>query len=148
MSEDESQIRNLVSQWHSATKTGDVAAVLGLMTDDVVFLTPGREPMGKAEFAALSVSAPGAPRPEIDIKQDVHEVHISGSLAFMRSSLQVNIKLPGTSQLMERTGNTLTVLKKINGKWLLARDANLLTQRSPSSPATKREALYLPKEGP
>jgi hypothetical protein len=28
---------------------------------------------------------------------------------------------------MRRAGNTLTVLRKENGKWLLARDAHLLT---------------------
>jgi ketosteroid isomerase-like protein len=31
---------------------GDVPALLALMTDDVVFVTPGRPPFGKAEFAA------------------------------------------------------------------------------------------------
>ncbi len=137
MSEDESQIRNLVSRWHSATKSGDIEAVLELMTDDVIFLTPGRAPMSKSEFAGLSAGTPGAPRAELDIRQDVHEVEVSGSIAFMRSSLDVAIKPTGGTVGVERTGQTLTVFKKIGEKWLLARDANLLAPKTPSPTAEK-----------
>jgi ketosteroid isomerase-like protein len=35
----------------TASKAGDLAAVLDLMTDDVIFMTPGRPPFGKREFA-------------------------------------------------------------------------------------------------
>jgi uncharacterized protein (TIGR02246 family) len=52
MTEDERQVRALVERWHEASRTGDVDAVLDLMTDDVVFLTAGRPPMSKADFAA------------------------------------------------------------------------------------------------
>ena len=38
MSKDEIQIRDLVQRWHSATMTDNTAAVLALMTDDVIFL--------------------------------------------------------------------------------------------------------------
>jgi uncharacterized protein (TIGR02246 family) len=44
MSEDERAIRDLVAAWMAASRAGDTAAVLALMTDDVVFLTPGRSP--------------------------------------------------------------------------------------------------------
>ena len=54
MLSDEAEIRALVRNWQSATQAGDTEAVLRLMTDDVVFLVPGRPPMHKAEFAALS----------------------------------------------------------------------------------------------
>ena len=38
MRSDEEQIRELVSRWMVATKSGDVDAVLELMTDDAVLL--------------------------------------------------------------------------------------------------------------
>jgi uncharacterized protein (TIGR02246 family) len=44
MLNDEEQIRTLVQTWQTATSAGDVDTVLGLMTDDVVFLVPGRSP--------------------------------------------------------------------------------------------------------
>jgi ketosteroid isomerase-like protein len=34
---------------------------------------------------------------------------------------------PPGGQPMERAGHTLSVLKRVDGRWLLARDANLLT---------------------
>src|SRR4030095_10497457 len=42
---DKAQIRELVSTWMSATKRGDLDALLALMAEDVVFLVPGQEPI-------------------------------------------------------------------------------------------------------
>lgn len=67
---DEEQIRELVSRWISATKRGDLDALLALIADDV---TP-----------------------------------------------------PQGGQRITRAGHTLTVLRRERGKWLLARDANML----------------------
>ena len=132
MLSDADQIRQLVATWHAASKAGDVDMVLGLMTDDAVFLVSGRPPMNKAEFAALSRTPPGSPRPIIEGTSDIQEIQISGDLAFMWTRLSVVVTPPGSSQPMERAGYTLTVLRRENGKWLLARDANLLSpvQRS------------------
>jgi len=130
MTSDETQIRELTKQWHAATKAGDTAAVLALMTEDVVFLTPGNAPMDKAAFAANSAVPPGAPRPQFAIEQQIHEVQVSGDLAFMWSALQVTVTPPGANQAVERSGHTLTVFKRVNGRWLLARDANLLVPKA------------------
>lgn len=51
MSTDEQAIRNLVALWHSATASGDVDTILGLMAEDVVFLVAGQPPMrGRSSF--------------------------------------------------------------------------------------------------
>ena len=52
MTDDERAIRAVVSTWFAATRTGDLAAVLELMTDDVVFMQAGHAPFGKDAFAA------------------------------------------------------------------------------------------------
>ena len=52
MKDDEQAIRELVDQWLAATKAGNIATLLTLMADDVVFMVPGREPFGKEAFAA------------------------------------------------------------------------------------------------
>jgi len=127
MLSDEEQIRTLVHTWQSATKAGDIDTLLGLMTDDVVFLVAGRPPMRKAEFVALSQVPAGSPRPTFDITSEIQEVHISGDMACVWTTLAVRVTPPGSSQPVERAGNTLTVLRRIDGKWLLARDANLLS---------------------
>ena len=42
MSADERAIREVPQEWMRATAAGDLARVLELMADDIVFLTPGR----------------------------------------------------------------------------------------------------------
>lgn len=41
--------------------------------------------------------------------------------------LTVVVTPPGGGKKITRAGHTLSILKKANGKWLLARDANLLS---------------------
>lgn len=132
MLNDERKIRSLVDTWQSATQAGDIDSVLSLMTDDVVFLVPGREPMTKGEFAALSRVPPGSPRPKFESESEIREVQISGDMAYLWSKLSVTVTPPGASESIERAGHTLTVFRRIGGNWLLARDANLLSpvQRS------------------
>ncbi len=52
--EDTRQIRKLIDAWIAASNARDLPALMDMMTDDVVFMTPGRAPFGKAEFAADS----------------------------------------------------------------------------------------------
>ena len=127
MTTDEQQIRQLISTWMSATKAGDIETVLQLMSEDVVFLLPGRPPMiGRAAFAAASQGQAGQARPQINGQSEIQEIQISGDWAYMWTKLQVVVTPPGGAEPMVRAGHTLSVLKKENGRWVLARDANLL----------------------
>jgi ketosteroid isomerase-like protein len=45
----------------------------------------------------------------------------------MWTKLTVVVTPPSGGATIKRAGHTLTVLKKEHGRWLLARDANLLT---------------------
>lgn len=127
MSDDEREVRQLVATWIEATKAGDTDAVLSLMADDVVFLVTGRPPMiGKAAFAAAMQAQAGAGSPKIDGQSEVEEVQVLGDWAFMRTRLTVVVTPPGGAPAMTRSGYTLSILKKEGGKWLLARDANML----------------------
>ncbi|MBO9516366.1 MAG: SgcJ/EcaC family oxidoreductase [Variovorax sp.] len=123
---DEAQIRALVATWMAATKAGDVAAVMDLMTDDVVFLVPGRPPMRKADFEAGLRAQAGGSAPSFDGRSDIQEVQVAGDWAFLWSRLEVVATPPGGAPRMRREGHTLTVLRRVGGRWKLARDANLL----------------------
>ena len=126
MSSDEQQIRELVSTWMSATRIGDMATVLSLMTDDVVFLVAGQEPFGKEQFAAAMKPQASGSMPLIDGRSEIQEVRISGDHAYLWSKLTVSVTPPnGTT--VHRAGHTLSVLRKTAGRWQLARDANLLS---------------------
>ena len=126
MSSDEQQIRELVSTWMSATRVGDIATVMSLMTDDVVFLVAGQEPFGKEQFAAAMKPQTGGTMPLIDGRSEIQEIRISGDHAYLWSKLTVSVA-PPNGATVHRAGHTLSVLRKTAGRWQLARDANLLS---------------------
>ena len=127
MTDDERAIRDLVATWISASRAGDVAAVIDLMTDDAVFMVPGREPFGKDAFAA---AAHGMRSVQMDGTSDIRELQVLGDWAYLRNYLTVTVTPPGGAP-MRRAGWTLTILRKgADGRWRLARDANLLTVKS------------------
>lgn len=126
MQKDEAEIRQLVATWMAATKTGDVETVLSLMSDDVVFLAAGRPIMRKADFAAAAKNQASGKAPRFDGSSEIQEIQILGEWAFMWTKLTVVATSPDGAPASTRAGHTLTVLKKQNGKWVLARDANML----------------------
>jgi uncharacterized protein (TIGR02246 family) len=126
MQADEREIRDLVATWMTATRDGDVDAVLELMTDDAVFLTPGRAPMTKTDFAKAAEAQAGGKAPKFDGHSEMLEVQVLGDWAFMRTRLSVTATPPDGSPPTRREGHTLTLLRKDSGRWKLARDANLL----------------------
>jgi uncharacterized protein (TIGR02246 family) len=127
MSDDERAIRELIDTWMAASRAGDTQTVLGLMTDDVVFMVPGREPFGKQEFAAMSQ---GMKDVRVEGSSEIRELQVLGDWAYVRSYLRIAVTLPGGNSV-KRAGYTLTILRKQpDGRWLLARDANLLTPQA------------------
>jgi uncharacterized protein (TIGR02246 family) len=123
MTSDEQAIRRVIDTWMAASKAGDLQTVLSLMTDDVVFMVPGREPFGKEAFAASSQATKDV---TIDGSATVIELQVLGDWAYLRNQLEVTMTAPGRAP-HRRAGYTLTILRKQeDGRWLLARDANLL----------------------
>src|SRR5262249_34036105 len=68
---DERGIRELVDTWMKASRAGDIETVLSLMSDDVIFMVPGREPFGKQSFAANSRSMDGV---KLEGSADIREL--------------------------------------------------------------------------
>ena len=128
MSSDEQEIRDLVATWMAATKAGDIERVLSLMAEDVVFLLPGQPPMiGKSAFRAAAGAQSKQASPQFDGTSEIQEINVIGDWAFMWTKLKVIVTPPGGAPPMTRAGHTLSILKKQNGRWLLARDANMLS---------------------
>jgi uncharacterized protein (TIGR02246 family) len=121
---DEQAIRELVETWMRASREGDTATVLSLMTEDVVFMTPGREPFGKDAFAAAADRMTNA---TIDGRAAIVELQVLGDWAYVRNHLDITVTPPGGAAV-RRSGYTLTILRRQpDGRWLLARDANLVS---------------------
>ncbi len=123
MTDDERQIRELIDSWIVASNAHDLAALLDMMTDDIVFMTLGRPPLGKAEFAAQSERMKSA---AIEAKAEVQEIEVFGPRAFVRNHIRVQVTPPG--QMSKRmSGYAMSVLRKdADGHWRIARDANLV----------------------
>jgi uncharacterized protein (TIGR02246 family) len=125
LTEDERAIRELVDMWMEASRRGDVETVLSLMTDDIVFMTPGREPFGKEEFRAASEAMSGV---EMDGSAEIREIRVLGDWAWIRNHIELTVTPPGGGEQMHRAGYTLSILHRGgDGKWRLARDANLVS---------------------
>ena len=133
MQSDEEEIRGLVATWITATKAGDIETVLSLMAEDVVFLMPGRPPMiGKSAFVAAAGLQSDRERPQFDGTSDIQEIKVAGEWAFMWAKLSIVMTPPDGTPSIARAGHTLSILKRQNGKWVLARDANMLSPVSNS----------------
>jgi uncharacterized protein (TIGR02246 family) len=126
MNADEQEIRALVSRWLEATRAGEVDTVLDLMTDDAVFLVAGQPPMDKSIFAAAARAQAGANAPSVEGKSDIREIRIMGEWAYLWTWLSVSITFQDGRPAMARAGHGLSILRKENGRWRVARDANLL----------------------
>jgi uncharacterized protein (TIGR02246 family) len=125
MESNEQAIREMIETWLSASKAGDTAKVLTLMSDDVVFLTPGQQPMcGKEAFAASQ----GAflQNIELETESEIQEIKVFGDLAYTWTKLTIIVTPKSGGAPVRRSGNTLSILRKENGRWVIYRDANML----------------------
>ena len=88
-----------------------------------MFMTPGRPPFGKKEFAAQGAHMGDM---KMDGHCDVQEVEVFGNRAFVRNHIQISLTKQGEPP-MRMSGYTLGILRKeSDGHWRLARDANLV----------------------
>lgn len=125
MSPDERAIRDLVDTWMKASRAGDAATALSLMADDVVFMVPGHEPFGKEAFAKASEGMKGV---KMEGASEIREIKVLGDWAYIRNHIAITMTPPGGAPV-KRAGWTLTLLRKEpDGRWVLARDANLLAK--------------------
>ncbi|MBW3628041.1 MAG: SgcJ/EcaC family oxidoreductase [Gemmatimonadetes bacterium] len=125
MHDDERAIRGVIDAWHRASAAGDLAAVVEMMTDDVVFLVPGRPPFGKEAFVQAQSQLAAY---LLESSSDVREVRVAGDWAYCWTNLSVTITPPHQGSAVRRAGHTLSIFRRgEDGRWLLARDANLLT---------------------
>ena len=80
MGSDERAIRELHTTWTDAANAGDLARLLTLMADDVVFLNPGQAPFGREGFPVGFSAAHQHSR--IRCISELEEVVIVGKVAY------------------------------------------------------------------
>lgn len=124
---DEQAIRDSVDTWLEASKRGDLTTMLDLLDDDVLFITPGKEPFGKKEFAGNGEAQAVLVEADLDIK----EIKVTGDWAWMRSYLEASFKSAGGGNTTKISGHILSIFRKTaDSKWLIYRDANFCVPES------------------
>jgi len=124
VTDDEQAIRDLVDRWMEASRRGDTATVLDLMADDVLFMTPSREPFGKEAFRQTSEAMSDV---RMEGRAEIQEIEVQGDWAWIRNHLDLTITR-AEGEPLRRSGYTLTILRKESGgRWRLFRDANLVS---------------------
>ena len=124
---DQQQIRAVIATWLKASAENDLDTVLGLMTEDAVFLRPGCPPMrGRAAYAAATQSMAG--KIKLKGQPDIQEIHVSGDHAYVWNFLSITVTPLPDGFPKKSEGPILTVFRKeADGRWRLFRDANMLT---------------------
>ncbi len=116
-------IRELIDAWVAASKAHDLPALLAMLTDDVIFMTPGRAPFGKVEFAADNERLADV---AVEARAEVLEIETFGDCAYARSRIGAIVTSRGEPE-RSMAGYALSVLRKgSDGRWRIARDANLV----------------------
>ncbi|BCH15648.1 MULTISPECIES: SgcJ/EcaC family oxidoreductase [unclassified Mesorhizobium] len=99
MTDDQRAIRKLVETWMDASKRGDTATVLSLMTDDAIFMVPGREPFDKEIFVAAAQEMTGV---HVDGANEIVELQLLGDWAFMRGRIDMTATPPNGKPVHHR----------------------------------------------
>lgn len=135
MQNDEQAIRDLVYTWQNAAAVGDMERLQRLMSDDVVFMTPGQPPMrGKQTF--MEAFEEGLKHYRIESHGEIQELHIADDFAYCWTHLTVTVTPHSQGLPVRRSGNTLSILQKQpDAGWVIVRDANMLTPEPAFIPA-------------
>ena len=126
MTSDEREIRTVHSSWIDAVNTGDLARLLTLLAEDVVFLTPGQAPVGREGFSSNFMTAHKQMR--ICCTSELEEVVVVGEVAYTRSRDALSVIPRACGKAAQLAGHRMTVYRKQrDGRWLLSRDVHTLS---------------------
>ena len=91
MTEDERAIRQVTETWMQASRDGDTATVLSLMTEDAVFMVPGRPPFGREAFEQAANAMAGT---QIRGTSEIVELQVLGDWAYSRNHIDLTVTPP------------------------------------------------------
>jgi uncharacterized protein (TIGR02246 family) len=129
---DQQRIRELVQTCQQASMAGDIARILPLMAEDVVFMVCGHPPMrGRDAFAQAFRTMKDF---RMEARSEIQEIEVSGDLGYCWNHISVAVTRPQGGAPMRRSGYALSVLRKQpDGAWIIIRDANLMAAEPPAA---------------
>jgi uncharacterized protein (TIGR02246 family) len=126
MASDEREIRTIHANWIDAVNAGDLARLLTLVAEDVVFLTPGQAPVDREGFSSNFIASHQQMR--ICCTSELEEVVVVGEVAYTRSRDALSVTPRPAGPTAHLAGHRMTVYRKQrDGRWLLSRDTHTLS---------------------
>lgn len=123
----ERAIRDVHSTWIEAVNAGDLGRLATLMTDDVVFVSPGQAPVGRDGLAANFSTVQR--QMHVQCTSELEEVVVVGGVAYTRSRDVVTVTPRDGGAATRVAGYRVTIYREqSDGRWLLARDTHTLSQ--------------------
>ena len=126
MTPDEQAVRDVHATWIAAVNAGDLAELQGLMAPDAVFMNPGSDAIGPAQFPLNF----GRAQRQFQLRcvSEPEDVVVSGDLAVVCSRDALSLMPREGGAALEMVGDRLTVYRREgDGRWRLARDAHTLS---------------------
>ena len=126
MQSDEQAIRDTHERWIAAVDGRDLAHLLASMTEDVVFMNPGRPPFGRDEFQQAFRA--GHAQNHLHCTSELREVVVAGDMAYTVCHDALSVKPRDGGASVALAGDRITIYRRqSDGRWLLARDAHTLS---------------------
>jgi len=118
---DREQIDDLFDRWRAAGRASDVEELVGLVTEDAEFWTPGVPPL-KGREAVRAGFSPAFAQFEVDQDFQRQELVVSGDWAFARG-LEINRVTPrvGGTEIVRRQRAFMVMKRGDDGQWRFAR---------------------------
>src|SRR5436853_5689017 len=110
MASDEREIRTVHSIWIDAVNAGDLARLLTLVAEDVVFLTPGQAPFGREGFSSNLRTVHQQMR--ICCTSELEEVVVVSEVANTRSRDALSVTPRAGGKAAQLPGHRMTVYRK------------------------------------
>jgi len=127
---DRNAILTVVERWHAATREKNIAAILELVDEDVVFLPSALPPVrGKQEVEQMYRNFFPRYR-EIRQEAGIEEVRIAGDWAFLWGTDELRLTPQSGEPEIHMKGKGLSILKRqSDGSWKFWRGINNMTPR-------------------
>jgi ketosteroid isomerase-like protein len=124
MTSDEREIRKVHSIWIDAVNAGDLARLLTLVAEDVVFLTP---PIA-ARPGGIFVQLHGRPPTDADLLPASWKRSLLSRGRLHAESDALSVTRRAGEKAAQLAGHRMTVYRKQrDGRWLLSRDVHTLS---------------------
>lgn len=129
--DDEQAIRKLTEDWLAAVKAKDIARLKDMVTEDAVFLPPGRPPI-RGRHAVEAMYNLFLPQfSSIEQTASIEEVQVAGDWAFTWGTEKFVLALKAGGAPIQMEGKGMSILRRQpDGSWKFARGINNILPRA------------------